>query len=107
MNGSEKQIAYAEALRKNAISELKASIELNNADYYKNKSRDGKTPEQLSKRDEMIAIMEAANTETQGVINTLADYSGFAGTLIDCCKMRLWGYKKTTEGYKTFHTMGL
>jgi len=106
MNGSEKQIAYAETLRDNAIKTIKEQIVIvGNPDYYRNKTTDGKTIEQLEKRTRMIAEMETRIIEKNSIIEKLTNFVGYAGTMIDCCKMRWFEYSKTQVGYKNYLEM--
>lgn len=103
MQGTEKQIQYATSLRDRATKNLSEMIV--DVDYYKNKTREGKTPEQLARRDKMIADYESANAERQNIIDTLNNYTGHAGTMIDVCQGQYWEMSKNSRGYKMFSEM--
>ena len=106
MTGTEKQIACAENLRDSAIKNLIAERDAQHPEHYENKTREGKTPEQLEKRDRMIAEMKTIITRKNETISILENFAGNAGMMIDCCKMQWWNLKKTQIGYRNYLEMG-
>ena len=106
MTGTEKQIEYAENLKDSALENLTTERDAQHPEHYEAKSREGKTSEQLEKRDRMIAEMKKTIIRKNETISILENFTGNAGTMIDCCKMNWWNLRETQIGYRNYLKMG-
>lgn len=106
MNGTKKQVAYAESRRDHTLKMLtEQRTMIGNLGYYRNKTIAGKTDQQLEKRALMIVDMETRIAEKNSIIEKLTNFVGYAGDMIDCCDMKWFNYSKNLVGYKNFLTM--
>ena len=65
MKGSEKQVDYAEILRASMIESIKSAMTMN-ADYFED--------------------FPGTEKHYESVLSSVANFTGYAGNMIDCCK---------------------